>query len=47
MKPLKFDVFGRDLLIVETGGRWEVFYSGSKGKRRPANDIVVPADIEE
>jgi hypothetical protein len=47
MKSLKFDVFGRDVLIAETGGRWEAFYLGSEGKRRPAKDIVVPADIEE
>jgi hypothetical protein len=47
MKSLKFDVFGRDVLIVDTGGRWETFYLGSEGKRRPAKDIVVPADIEE
>jgi hypothetical protein len=47
MKSLKFDVFGRDVLIIETGGRWEAFYLGSEGKRRPAKDIVVPADIEE
>jgi len=40
-------MFGRDVLIVETGGRWEAFYLGSEGKRRPAKDIMVPADIEE
>ena len=47
MKTLKFDVFGRDVLIVEKDGGWEAFYLGIEGKRRPANDITVPAGITE
>jgi hypothetical protein len=47
MKALTFDVFGRDVLIVETEGGWEAFYLGSEGKRRPARDIIVPPNIEE
>jgi len=47
MKSLKFDVFGRDVLIVEKDGAWEAFYLGSEGKRRIAKDISVPSSITE
>ena len=47
MKSLRFDVFGRDVLVVETDGGWRVFYLGDEGKRRPALDITVPSSIAE
>ena len=47
MKTLKFDVFGRDVLIVETESGWQAFYLGNEGKRRPARDIIVPPNILE
>lgn len=47
MKTLKFDVFGRDVLIVRKDGGWKAYYLGSEGKRRPATDIIVPANITE
>jgi len=47
MKSLKFDVFGREVLIVEKDSEWEAFYLGSEGKRRVAKDIVVPSNITE
>ena len=47
MKTLRFDVFGRDMAIVKTENGWQAFYLGSEGKRRPAKDIIVPADIAE
>jgi hypothetical protein len=47
MKSLKFDVFGKDVLIVEARDGWKAFYVGNEGKRRPAKDIIVPPDIEE
>ena len=47
MKTLKFDVFGRAVLIVETEGGWEAHYLGNEGKRRPARDIIVPSNIDE
>ena len=45
VKPLRFDVFGREVLIVEKDGGWEAFYLGNEGKRRIANDITVPSSI--
>jgi hypothetical protein len=36
-----------DVLIAESGDVWKAFYLGGEGKRRPAEDIIVPRDIEE
>ena len=47
MKSIKFDVFGRDVLIVGSSSEWKAFYLGAEGKRRPAVDIVIPPGIEE
>jgi hypothetical protein len=47
LKSLKFDVVGRLVLVAESGDGWAVFYLGAEGKRRPAKDIVIPADISE
>ena len=47
LNSLKFDVFGRLVLIAESGDGWVAFYMGAEGKRRPAKDIVIPADIPE
>ena len=47
MSSLRFDVFGRQVLVTATGDDWAVYYVGSEGKRRPARDIVVPSEIPE
>lgn len=47
MSSLKFDVFGRQVMIVKSEEGWTVFYLGPEGKRRPARDITVPRDIME
>lgn len=44
---LLFHVFGRTVQVVASEHGWSAFYLGSEGKRRPARDIVVPADILE
>lgn len=46
MKSLKFNVFGRRVLVVSSEDGWQAFYFGEEGKRRPAIDIVVPSDLE-
>jgi len=45
--PLKFDVFGRRVLLERRAEGWEVFYLGSEGKRRRAEDIFIPSEILE
>lgn len=47
MKTLKFDVFGWDVAVVKTESGWQAYYLGNDGKRRPASDIIVPANIAE
>ena len=47
MKTLRFDVFGKDVLIVQKDDGWETFYLGNEGKRRVARDITVPPSISE
>jgi hypothetical protein len=47
MKLLKFNVFGRQVLVTESKNGWTAFYLGAEGKRRPATDIVVPSGIRE
>jgi hypothetical protein len=47
MRQIKFDVFGRLVLAMQTKVGWKMYYVGKEGKRRPASDIVVPGDITE
>ena len=47
MKALKFDLFGREVLIIRSEDGWQAFYLGNEGKRRPARDIIIPRNIEE
>lgn len=47
MKTLRFDVFGRDVLIVEQDDGWQAFYLGNDGKRRIATDITIPSIVAE
>jgi hypothetical protein len=45
--PLRFEVFGRRVLIERCADGWEVFDLGSEGKRRRAEGIFIPSDISE
>ncbi len=45
MTSLRFDVFGRHVLVAASEYGWTAFYMGAEGKRRPATDIVVPPDM--
>lgn len=47
MKSLKFDVFGKQVVVTDSKNGWATFYIGAEGKRRPATDIVVPRDMPE
>lgn len=43
---MKFSVFGRRVAVERRGDAWHVFYLGADGKRRPADDIRIAADVE-
>ena len=47
MKSIKFDVFGREVLVARTEGGWQAFYVGNEGKRRLARDIIIPGNVME
>jgi hypothetical protein len=47
MKSLRFDVFGREVLVTASDRGWLAFYPGTDEKARPATDIVLPTDIAE
>jgi hypothetical protein len=44
---MKLNAYGRHISILRVKGRWEVFDLGNEGKRRRANDIVIPASVPE
>ena len=44
---LRFNVFGRELLLERREDCWLASWPGSDGKRRPAHDIRVPGDVPE
>ena len=47
MAKYRFDVFGREVLILRKQDRWSAYYVGTDGKRRSAKDIVIPTSVEE
>lgn len=47
MSPIKFDVYGRYVLIFRTSEGWKIDYASDQGKRRPATDIFIPDFISE
>jgi hypothetical protein len=47
MISLKFNVFGSQVLVLESDDGWMAYYTGTEGKRRLATDIRIPSDIPE
>lgn len=46
MEPLRFNVFGRIVLVQREAGQWQVHAVRADGKRSPAG-FVVPDFIDE
>ena len=46
-KSIKMDVFGRLVLAMQSDEGWSIYYLSGDGKRRPANDIIVPSFVNE
>jgi hypothetical protein len=46
-KSIKFDVFGRRILTIRSEKGWQLFYLSGDGKRRPADDLIVPPFVAE
>ena len=41
----RFDVFGRTMQVEWTSDQWHVFYLGSEGKKRLAENIRIPSNV--
>ena len=46
-KTMIIDIFGKEVEVVRREPEWVVFYRGNEGKKRLANDIVIPSNIKE
>ena len=44
---MKLNVFGRLVEVARSNEKWIVFYLGNEGKKREANDIVLPSNLTE
>lgn len=45
---MKFDIFGKKILeVVRSNDQWLAFYCGNGGVKRKADDIRIPASLEE
>lgn len=44
---MKFNVFGKIIEVIRKDDSWIVFYVGNEGKKRLANDIVLPPNMKE
>jgi len=44
---MKFNVYGRKMEVLRSNDKWEIFFIGDEGKKRPAQDIFIPSDIRQ
>ncbi len=44
---MKLNVYGRPVEVLCTAGEWRVFYLGNEGKKRIAQDIMLPKGLSE
>ena len=42
---MKINVYGKIVEVVKKDDCWRVFYVGSEGKKRLANDLVIPSEL--
>ncbi len=44
---MKLDVYGRKREVIRHRNQWRVLISGTEGKKRIAEDIMIPSHIKE
>ena len=44
---MKYDIFGKILIVEQVGNGWVVFYPGADGKKRMAENIIIPSFLCE
>jgi hypothetical protein len=47
LSRLKFDVFGRMLLVERTAVGWDAYDLSGDGKRRRADGVLIPSTLAE
>jgi len=47
MTTIRLNVFGRLVEVLHQDNNWQVFYLSNEGKKRPATDILIPANLGE
>ena len=47
MNDPQFDVYGKRIAVQRMDTGWTCFLLGSEGKRRPANELVIPAFVTD
>ena len=44
---MKIDLFGKIIKVEKSQEGWKAFYLSPDGKKRPADDLVIPRSIRE
>lgn len=44
---MRYNVFGTIIEVVHRQGTWRACYPGNDGKKRLAEDIVIPSSVRE
>lgn len=45
---MKLDLFGKkEMEVIRRNGEWLAFYCGSEGKKRKADEVVIPGSLSE
>ena len=47
MNSIKIKVYGTLVIVEKTDSGWDVFYPGTDGKKRFAENIVIPDFVDE
>ncbi len=43
---MKFNIFGKKIIeVVRDGGSWQAYYLGNEGKKRKAEDVLIPSEL--
>ena len=46
-KEIRLNVFGKKIGAIRSDKGWSLFYLSEDGKRRSADDIVIPSFVDE
>jgi len=45
---MKFNIFGKKIIeVIRKDGKWFAYYLGNEGKKRAAEEIVIPSTVQE